>query len=364
MLTYSYTVVRDGSATAVDVSDWIAFDADPLSLTFRTFTFTPKLSSHVGKYEVTVVATDAGIGGDVDTKESVSAMFELEVREVNDGPEPPEAATLPQQPLQAVEGLKLTYKVPVFRDEEDDAADVPLKYTFSVVRDGSATPVDVSDWIDFDDDPTNDNPLDPLSTAFREFTFKPDESSLAGKYEVTVVATDAGGEKASATFELEVIAVNDLPEGQKLPDQDVTEDESKTYSFPKFTDEETSASALEHTASWVRKDSDGNDIKDADGEKVFVSLPTDGWIEFKEDPADDTKMQFTFSPDKSWHAEVYTLRVTAKDAEGGETFKEFILQVSAENDAPVASSLANHEVDEDSRQGARERYVSASQVHG
>ena len=80
---------------------------------------------------------------------------------------------------------------------------------------------------------------------------------------------------------LKVIAVNDLPEGEALPNQSVTEDTPETYSFPKFTDEETSASALEHTASWVRKDSDGNDMKDADGEKVFVDLTDDDWIEFR-----------------------------------------------------------------------------------
>ena len=339
VLAYTFEVVRDGSATAVSASEieqWIDFDDDPsdddpLSPTFRTFTFTPKLSSHAGKYEVTVVATDAGIGGDVNTKESVSAMFELEVAEVNDVPEPPDAATLKNQ--EALEGLDLTYEVPKFTDEEDDAASKDLTYVAQLVLSGM--PGDLPLWIKFDKNT-------------RTFTFEPDESSLAGDYRLRVTATDDGigddsaarelsKESAYVEFMLKVIAVNDLPEGEALPNQSVTEDTPETYSFPKFTDEESSA--LVHTALWVRKDSDGNDIEDADGEKVFEDIPVGSWIAFGEDPDDDTKMKFTFSPDKSWHAGVYTLRVTADDGQGGKSSKTFSLQVSPENDAPVASSL-------------------------
>ena len=372
-LTYTFSVVRVervGDADRLTTLSgleigWIDFDDKPLddqgnlNPTFRTFTFTPTLSSHAGRYKVTVVATDAGIGNDVATRErteeSVSAEFYLEVAEVNDAPEPPEA---PKQALQAVEDLKLTYQVPAFTDEETST--LTLTYTFSAYRlerVGDAdrwTLVSVSDWVKFDDDPSDDKPLDPLITAFREFTFEPTESSHAGDYRLRVTATDAGIGDDAATkrsteksayveFMLKVIAVNDLPEGEALPNQSVTEDTPETYSFPKFTDEETSASALEHTASWVRKDSDGNDMKDADGEKVFVDLTDDDWIEFEEDPDDDTKMKFTFSPDKSWHAGVYTLRVTADDGQGGETSKVFLLQVSRDNDKPVASSLANQD---------------------
>ena len=142
-------------------------------------------------------------------------------------------------------------------------------------------------------------------------------------------------------FMLKVIAGNDLPEGQTLPNQGVTEDTPETYSFPKFTDEESSA--LVHTALWAAQGTE-----DDAGERVFVDLPADGWIAFGEDPDDDTKMKFTFAPSKSWHGGLHKIRVTATDGEGGETSREFFLQVSAENDAPVASSLvAQDDVVED-----------------
>ena len=367
-LTYTFSVVRVervGDADRLTTLSgleigWIDFDDKPLddqgnlNPTFRTFTFTPTLSSHAGTYKVTVVATDAGIGDDVATRErteeSVSAMFELEVREVNDAPEPPEA---PKQALQAVEDLKLTYQVPEFTDEETST--LTLTYTFSAYRlerVGDAdrwTLVSVSDWVKFDDDPHDDDPLDLLSTTFREFTFEPSESSHAGDYRFRVTATDKGigdddttKESAYVEFMLKVIAENDLPEAEKLTNQDVTEDKSETYSFPKFTDEETSA--LTYAAFWAAEGTEN-----AAGEKVFVDLPDDGWIAFGAVDGDATKMQFAFEPHKSWHAGQHTLRVVGTDAGiGGDdaTRKsisaEFELTVLEFNDEPVASAVKDH----------------------
>ena len=45
-------------------------------------------------------------------------------------------------------------------------------------------------WIDFDDDPHDDQ--GNLNPTFRTFTFKPDKSWHAGTYEVTVKGEDAG----------------------------------------------------------------------------------------------------------------------------------------------------------------------------
>ena len=112
-------VVRDGSATAVSASEieqWIDFDDDPLSPTFRTFTFKP-LAAHVGKYKVTVVATDAGIPGKL--KKSVSAEFDLEVKEVNDAPK---ASIVPDKTVDEDVDPGATYVVPAFTDEEDDSS--------------------------------------------------------------------------------------------------------------------------------------------------------------------------------------------------------------------------------------------------
>ena len=177
-LTYTFSVVRVGAeGTLVDVSSWMQLGVDPDDASRQRFSFTPDKSSHAGRYKVTVLATDAGIGDDDATKartrKSVSAAFELEVAEVNDAPEPPDAATLKNQ--EALEGLDLTYEVPEFTDEETSV----LSYSYTVVRDGSATAVDVSDWVEFD-------------ATTRTFTFKPDESSLAGDYRLRVTATDAG----------------------------------------------------------------------------------------------------------------------------------------------------------------------------
>ena len=100
--------------------------------TTRTFTFAPKKSSDAGTYEVTVVATDAGIGGDDATKESVSAVFVLEVGEVNDVPEAPAVALAKQEVDEDVasDHASATYAFDAFTDEETSA----LTYTFSVVR--------------------------------------------------------------------------------------------------------------------------------------------------------------------------------------------------------------------------------------
>ena len=335
-LTYTFSVVRvedDGSLTQVSASEieWIDFVA-----TTRTFTFKPDKSSHAGTYKVTVVGTDAGIGGDDATKESISAEFELEVREVNDAPEAPDAASLKIQ--QAIEGLDSSYPFPVFKDEED----TELKYEAQLVVGG--TPGALPLWIEFDE-------------TTRTFTFKPRESSLAGDYRLLVTATDHGigdddatkertAKSAGAYIMLKVIAVNDRPEGQTLANQSVMEDKPKTYEFPKFTDEETSA--LAYKTSWAVRDLAGDDIVDADGQKTFVPHAT--WIKFGDDPNDPTKKQFAFTPSDSSHAGRYTLRVTAKDGQGEETFQEFTLVVSPVNDVPVASSLVAHtvqEVDED-----------------
>ena len=220
---------------------------------------------------------------------------------------------------------------------------MPLTYSYTVVgveKDGSETSMSPK-WIEFD--------ANPNSPTFRTFTFSPHKSWYVGTYKVRVRARDKGiggvlstKESASVDIMLEVIEVNDRPEGQTLVDQTVTEDTPKTYPFPVFTDEETSA--LTYETEWAVRDSAGEDIKDADGQKTFV--PHAKWIQFGAVDGDATKMQFAFKPHKSWHAEKHTLRVTADDGQKGTTSQEFILLVSEFNDVAVASSLVDQTVEE------------------
>ena len=77
------------------------------------------------------MATDAGIGGVVATQESVSAVFVLEVGEVNDVPEAPAVALAKQDGVMedvrperyAMSLMRLRTRRPLL-----------LTYTFSVVR--------------------------------------------------------------------------------------------------------------------------------------------------------------------------------------------------------------------------------------
>ena len=341
-LEYEAKLVVAGFGQALP-GDWIEFDEAT-----RTFTFTPEAITHVGSHTLRVRGTDSG-------GLWVEEDFKLEVSAVNDAPEKP-AAGLDDQTV--AEHATVTYVVPAFTDEEDDAAGVPLTYTFEVVRVGDddiETAVSVSErkqWVKFDDN--------PLSATFRTFTFTPHRSWHAGKYKVRVKGEDAGigGDDATkksaiAEFMLTVGEFNDVPVASSLAAHTVQEDVDKehasaTYLVPKFTDEEEdkASRSLLYTAFWAEKNSAGNDRVDANGKKVFVSLPT--WIVF-----DGLKRRFTFDPDKSWHAGRHTLRVvgTEKGISGKPAAKsdsaDFILEVLDFNDAPVASSLQDQQVDED-----------------
>ena len=288
----------------------------------------PKKSSDAGTYEVTVEATDAGIGGVVATQESVSAVFVLEVGEVNDVPEAPAVALAKQEVDEDVasDHASATYEFDAFTDEETS----PLTYTFSVKRVVGNVKTDVSPtWI-------------TLVSTTRTFTFAPKKSSDAGTYEVTVLATDAGiggvvatKKSVSAVFVLEVGEVNDVPEApagglaRQEVDEDVKPDHATaTYRVPAFTDEETSP--LTYTFSVKRVEDDDS--------LTLISPPPD-WIEFDDDPSDDDPLNptfrtFTFTPKLSTHAGRYKVRVRGTDSGGSWAEDEFEVVVVAVNDAP------------------------------
>ena len=328
-LGYETKLVVGGSEQDLPDDAWITFDKDA-----RTFTFKP-LAIHVGSHTLRVRGTDSRGLSDY-------ADFVVTVAEVNDAPAAPTSGLA--DPDDVLEDTSPTYVFDAFTDEETST----LTYTFSVVLvkdDGSKTDVSPS-WITFDG-------------TTRTFTFKPDDSSHAGKYEVTVVATDEGigddavtKKSAEDAFEVVVVAANDAPKkpaaGLADPD-DVLEDTSPTYVFEAFTDEEDDAAGvpLTYRAFWASKDGDGEDVVDGAGEKVFVSLPE--WIAF----APKTRT-FTFRPKEDSHAGVHTLRVVGEDAGIGadagtkkRSHADFVLRVESVNDAPVASPLQDQQVDED-----------------
>ena len=245
------------------------------------------------------------------------------------------------------------YVFDAFTDEEEDKSSRSLLYTaFWAARDstgrdivdadGQKTFVSLPRWIVFFDG------------SARRFTFKPHRSWDAGRYTLRVVGTDEGipdelaAKSAIAEFVLEVLDFNDAPVASTLTEQKVAEDTTASYRFKAFTDEEEDkvSRSLLYTAFWAEKDSAGNDKVDANGKKTFVYLPT--WIVF-----DGLKRRFTFEPDKSWHAGRHTLRVvgTEKGISGKPTPKsaiaEFVLEVLDFNDAPVASTLKEQKVAED-----------------
>ena len=335
-LKYSYTVERVervGDAdikTLIPTPDWIAFDDkplddDPLNPTFRTFTFTPTLSSHAGKYEVTVVGADAG-------GKEASAVFTLTVGEFNDVP----VASALQDHLLTdalVEDTPSTYKFDAFEDEETS----PLTYSYTVVRvvpNSDDIPVSVSEiqqWVEFD-------------ATTRTFTFTPSKSWHGGSYKVTVVGEDAGipgnptPKSVSKEFELEVKAVNDRPVAPVEFAQEVSveEGDDETYQVPAFTDEEDDAAkqSIEYEAKLV--------VVDRNGDESLLDIPYDNWITF-----DEATRTFRFTPSESRHKGVYTVRVFARDTDGDETSVDFRLTVGEFNDAPVASTLADKTVVED-----------------
>ena len=125
-----------GEKIFVDLPEWIVFGAVDGDATKMQFAFKPHKSWHAGQHTLRVVGTDAGIGDDDDTKErtrkSISAEFLLDVVAVNDPPVAP--VEFAQEVSKRVdEGGVWTYQVPVFKDEEDDAAKQSIEYEAKLV---------------------------------------------------------------------------------------------------------------------------------------------------------------------------------------------------------------------------------------
>ena len=233
---------------------------------------------------------------------------------VNDAPSAP-AAGLDDHAVKedvASDHATATYQVPKFTDDED----TELRYEAKLVvvgRKNVESLFGLPQWMNFDGSPGS-----------RTFTFTPDKSWHAGEYRLRVTATDSGGLSDSEDFVVAVAEVNDAPKAPAvgLSEHTVTEDESAvTYQVPKFTDDEDDAARTElrYEAKLVQGGKAG-------------ALPK--WVAF-----DAGSRTFTFTPDKSWHAGKYTLRVRGTDSGGLSDSVDFVVTVKDVNDAPIARRL-------------------------
>ena len=149
-------------------------------------------------------------------------------------------------------------------------------------------------------------------------------------YRRILVRPDISGSAFRKDFHVREVKVyvNDAPEASKVPDKRVDEDATATYVVPAFTDDEDTE--LEYEAKLVV----------GDGEQDLPAALY--WIDF-----DEETRTFTFSPHKSSDAGRYRLRVRGTDSGGLSAEAEFVLTVLDFNDVPVASTLVDRKVAED-----------------
>ena len=166
--------------------------------------------------------------------------------------------------------------------------------------------------------------------ADRTVTITP-AANQSGTATITVTVTDADGGSASDTFQLTVTAENDLPTISDISDKTIVEDvPSDAYSFT-VGDVETSTADLLVT-----------------GSSSNTSLVPDGNIVFGGSGPDRT---VTVSPLANQFGTA-TITVTVTDGDGGSTPDTFELTVTAENDLPTISDIANQTITEDGSTGA------------
>jgi len=182
-LTLSATL-SDGGA----LPDWLSFDA-----VNGVLSGTPT-NDQVGSIEVRITATDGEF--------SASSVFSLNVANTNDIP------TLEAEMADQVadEGSPFSFALPAGMFADMDRGDV-LTLTASMA-DGTQLP----DWLSFD-------------AANGTFSGTPGWQD-AGTLSITVTATDAAGESASDTFDLNVASVNAAPVGVPTISGTVTEDQT------------------------------------------------------------------------------------------------------------------------------------------
>ena len=189
-LTYSASMMDDTA-----LPSWLTFNSDT-----RTFTGTP-LDTNIGDFALKVVATDTG-------NLTASSTFMLTVQNVNDPPEL--AVPLPDQTT--LEDNLYQFQVPLNTFTDPEPNDV-LSYS-ATLEDGSALP----SWLAFD-------------AQLRTFSGTPTNADV-GSVTVTVTATDLSTLRASDTYVLTVLNVNDAPTlDHPIVDQIAAEDTLFSFAF-------------------------------------------------------------------------------------------------------------------------------------
>jgi hypothetical protein len=270
-LTYSATNA-DGS----ELPSWLTFNKET-----RTLSGTP-INEDVGTLNIRVTAIDnQGV--------SVSDTFELEVVNVNDAPTLKTAIANQT----ATEDLKLNLIFPADTFNDVDTGD---SLTYSATNaNGSALPT----WLTF-------------NSETRSFSGTPVNENV-GQLNLKLTATDKNGEKATDTFNLEVVNVNDAPTLKTaIANQIVTEDQTFSFTFPEDTFKDIDAG-----------DSLAYSAKLADGGE----LPS--WLSF-----DAQTRTFSGNPVNE-DVDNLSIKVTATDKEGELVSNTFELGVVNTNDAPT-----------------------------
>ena len=271
-----------------DLPQWLIFNPGTVR-----FTGIPG-NVDVGTIQVEVTATD-------NQGASVSATFDLEVKNVNDAP------AIADQGFNVEPGSGQGTVVGTVVASDQDAGD---SLSFAITA-GDADGVFAID--------ANTGEITVVKDGFL--------GNGTGPFELTVTVTDSGTPELSseAVVTIEVAANTDPFVDDGIGDQTVAEDQPLDFTFLETAfDDAEDGTNLTYTAALSGGD----------------ALPS--WLDF-----DAASRRFTGTPTNA-DVGTLTVRVTAADRFGATVADEFDLEVTNTNDAPqVASAVGDQEVDED-----------------
>ena len=243
---------------------------------------------------------------DVTRQEPFTAMGRLDIEIVTDFA-PVVANPIPDQLATEYTAFQFIFDQNTFSDLNSDISGSVLTYA-ATLQNGEPLP----DWLSFD----------PTTRTFEGTPL----SSNTGTLKVVVIATDAGGQSVSDTFDITVTNTNDAPVlATAIADQSATEDTAFSFQFAAdaFTDADVGDS-LTYTAI------------QADGTALS------GWLAFNA-----STRTFSGTP-LNGDVGTVSIKVTATDGSSATATDTFDITVSNVNDAPVlATAIADQSATED-----------------